>query len=281
MLSMSLRTVAPAVLITLLCAFACAQSDKASFKDLVAQAPDLIRLQDEFEQTVPPGVSIEAREVYRKGTSGKDLEVRYNVIVKGVPLGTTLRQVQFPVNTDKAVPGINGITLNSDGLMICAGRTPSQCHNGDKLDSPVVFVQQNLLKGEPRRSVFLAPDLRIPISIVPDPVQSEDGGCKLSAIRLSAKFELSRIEGSGFSPNSDIHLRFSDSESAGVSLISSDGAFAPAHGGDTIVAVKSDNRGAIQTETLFNTLKNPSGLETVEVADPRCSPKISYKWGVF
>jgi len=147
MLSMSLRTVAPAVLITLLCAFACAQSDKASFKDLVAQAPDLIRLQDEFEQTVPPGVSIEAREVYRKGTSGKDLEVRYNVIVKGVPLGTTLRQVQFPVNTDKAVPGINGITLNSDGLMICASRTPSPCHSGDKLDAPVVFVQQNLLKG--------------------------------------------------------------------------------------------------------------------------------------
>jgi hypothetical protein len=281
MLSMNLRAVPPAVLMTLLCTFACAQSDKTSFKDLVAQAPDLIRLQDEFEQTVPQGVSIEAREVYRKGISGKDLEVRYNVVVKGVPPGTTLRQVQFPVNTDKAVPGISGITLNSDGLMICAGRTPSQCHSGDKLDAPVVFMQQNLLKGEPRRSVFLAPNLRIPISVVPDPVQSEEKGCKLSAIRLTAKFELAKIEGSGFPPNSDIHLRFSDSESAGVSLISGDGEFAPARPGDTIVAVKSDSRGAIQTETLFNTSKNPSGLETVEVTEPRCSPKISYKWGVF
>jgi hypothetical protein len=281
MLSMNLCALAPAASITLLCAFACAQSDKASFKDLAAQAPELVRLQNEFEQTVPPGVSIEAREVYRKGTSGKDLEVRYNMIVKGVPPGTALRQVQFPVNTPKAVPGINGITLNSDGLMICAGRTPAQCHNGDKLDAPVVFVQQNLLKGEPRRSVFLAPNLRIPISVVPDPVQSEDKGCKLSAIRLSAKFELTKIEGSGFPPNSDIHIRFSDSESAGVSLISSDGKIAPAHAGDTFVAVKSDRTGAIQTETLFNTLKNPSGLETVEVTEPRCSPKISYKWGVF
>jgi hypothetical protein len=165
--------------------------------------------------------------------------------------------------------------------MICAGRTPAQCPNGGKPGAPIVFVQQNLLKGEPRRSVFLAPNLRIPISVVPDPVQSQDKGCKLSAIRLTAKFELAKIEGSGFPPNSDIHIRFSDSESAGVSLISSDGQIAPAHGGDTIVAVRSDNRGAIQTETLFNTLKNPSGLETVEVTEPRCSPKIGYKWGVF
>ena len=281
MLSMNLRTVAPTVLITLLCAFACAQSNKASFKDLAAQAPELVRLQNEFEQTVPPGVLIEAREVYRKGTSGKDLEVRYSMVVKGVPPGTTFRQVQFPVNTDKAVPGINGITLNSDGLMICAGRTPSQCHNGDKFDIPIVFVQQNLLKGEPRRSVFLAPNLRIPISVVPDPVQSADKGCKLSAIRLSAKFELAKIEGSGFLPNSDIHIRFSDSESAGVSLVGSDGAIAPAHAGDTIVAVKSDSKGAIQTETLFNIVKNPRGVATVEVTESRCSPKISYEWGVF
>jgi hypothetical protein len=281
MLSMKLRSLASAVSITLLCVFACAQSDKASFKNLAAQAPELVRLQNEFEQTVPPGVTIEAREIYRKGTSGKDLEVRYNMVVKGVPPDTTFRQVQFPVNTDKAVPGISGITLNSDGLMICAGRTTAQCHNGNKLDTPVVFVQQNLLKGEPRRSVFLAPGLRIPISIVPDPVQSADNGCKLSAIRLSAKFELAKIEGFGFPPNSDIHIRFSDSESAGVSLVSSDGEIAPAHAGDTIVAVKSDRQGVIETETLFNTLKNPRGLATVEVTEPRCRPKISYQWGVF
>jgi hypothetical protein len=281
MLSMKLRALAPLILMTFLSVFSSAQTEKTAYKDLAAKAPELVRLQNEFEQTVPPGVTIEAREIYRKGTSGRDLEVRYNMVVKGVPPGITFRQVQFPVNTDKAVPGINGITLNSDGLMICAGRTPAQCHNGNKLDVPVVFVQQDLLKGEPRRSVFLAPGLRIPISVVPDPAQSADKGCKLSAIRLSAKFELAKIEGSGFPPNSDIHIRFSDSESAGVSLVASSGEIAPAHAGDTIVAVKSDRYGAIEAESLFNTSKNPSGLETVEVTEPRCSPKISYKWGVF
>lgn len=266
---------------TFLCAYACAQSGKTSFSDLVAQAPELIRLQNEFEQTVPPSVSIEAREVSRKGTSGKDLEVRYTMNVRGVPADTTFRQVQFPVDRDKPIAGISGITLNSDGQMICGGRTPAQCHNGDKLDAPVVFVQQDPLKGEPRRSVFLAPNVRIPISIVPNPVQSEDRGCKVSAIRLSAKFELARIEGSGFPPNSDIHIRFSDDEDAGVSLIAGDGAITTAHAGDTNVVVRADRKGSIQTATLFNTSRNPRGLETVEVTEPRCSPKISYEWGVF
>jgi hypothetical protein len=281
MLSMKLCALAPAVSITLLSAFACAQSDKASFKNLTAQAPELVRLQNEFEQTVPPGVSIQSREVYRKGISGKDLEVRYNMFVKGVPPGTTFRQVQFPVNTDKAVPGINGITLNRDGLMICAGRTPAQCRNAGKLDDPVLFNELQPLKGEPRRSVFLAPNLRIPISLVPDPIQSEDKGCKISAVRLTPKFDLAYIEGAGFRPNSEVHIRFSDDQNAGVAIVSGDAGVTTAHPGDTNVVVTSDAAGAIQTAALMNTARNPTGLETVEVTELRCNPKISYKWGVF
>ena len=196
MLTMKPRALFPAVLTTLLCASAWAQPEQVSFSDLVVQAPQLIRLQNELEQMVPPGVSIEAREVYRKGTSGKDLEVRYNIYVKGVPPDATFRQVQWPVDKEKPIAGFSGITLKSDGLMICAGRTPEQCHSSVQLDAPVSFEMQEPLKGEPRRSIFIAPNLRIAISIVPDPVQSEDKGCKLSAIRLSAKFELANIEGS-------------------------------------------------------------------------------------
>jgi hypothetical protein len=268
-------------LVTFLCAFACAQTEKTVYKDLAAKAPELVKLQSELEQTVPQGVSIQAREVFRSGTSGNGLEVRYNMYVKGVPPGATFRQVQFPVDPDKPIPGIEGITLNSDGLMICAGRTSTQCRNGDKLDSPVVFVQHDPLKGEPRRSVFLAPNLKIAISVVPDPVLSVDRGCTIKAIRLSAKFELARIEGSGFTPNSDVHIRFSDDENAGASIIAADGQITTAHGGDTNVAVTADGQGLIQTATLFNTSRNPRGRETVEITEPRCSPKISYEWGVF
>jgi hypothetical protein len=281
MLTMRIRDFPPTVLMALLCVSAGGQSNNASFKDLSAQAPELVRLQNEFEQTVPPGVSIRAKEVYRKGTTGKDLEVGYNIIVTGVPAGTTFRQAQFPVNSDKAVAGISGITLNKDGLMICAGRTAAQCHNGSKVDDPVLFDEQQPLKGEPRRSVFLAPNLRIPVTLLPDPIQSVDKGCRLSAIRLTAKFELAYIEGSGFPPNSDVHIRFSDDQDAGTSVVSDDGGVSAAHPGETNLAARSDGAGSIQTATLFNVSRHPKGVETVEVTDPNCNPKISYQWGAF
>jgi hypothetical protein len=266
---------------TLLCSAICAQSQKPSFSDLAAQAPELVQMQNEFEQTVPPGVSIQAREIYRRGTSGKDLEVGYNIYVKGVPRDTTFRQAQFPVDRDKAVGGITGITLNREGLMICAGRTTAQCHNAGKFDDPVLFTEQLPLKGEPRRSIFLAQDLRIPITLIPDPLQTEDKGCKVSAIRLTAKFELAYIEGSGFPPNTDVHIRLTDDQSAGISVIDSDGGISSSHSGATVVTVRSDSKGAIQTAALANTSRNPQGLETVEVIDSNCSPKITYKWGAF
>jgi hypothetical protein len=280
MLTMKFRALSPTLLVTLLCVSVSGQSKKASFNDLSAQAPELVRLQNEFEQTVPPGVSIQAREISRKGTSGKDLEVRYSIYVKGVPPGTTFRQAQFPVNSDKAVSGIHGITLNSDGLMVCAGRSAAQCQNGRQLDDPLVFVEEQPLKGEPRRSVFLAPDLKIPISLVPDPVLSADKGCTISAVRLTANFELAYITGSGFPHNSDVHLRFSDDQSAGVSIVSDDGGVSTAHPGDTNIVVRSDGGGAIQTAALVNASRYPSGQETVEVASMGCNPKISFRWGV-
>jgi hypothetical protein len=281
MASMEIRAIPPTLLTAFLCVSANAQSNGPSFKELSAQAPELVQLQSEFEQTVPPGVTIRVKEIYRKGKSGKDLAVGYNIYVTGVPSGTTFRQAQFPVNNDKAVAGINGITLNRDGLMICAGRTATQCHNGSKVDDPVLFDEQQPLKGEPRRSVFLAPDLRIPITLLPDPIQSVDKGCRLSAIRLTAKFELAYIEGSGFPPNSDVHLRFSDDQDAGASIVSEDGGVTVAHPGDTNLSVRSDGAGAIQTAALFNVSRHPKGMETVEVTDPNCSPKVSYQWGVF
>ncbi|MGA9671600.1 MAG: hypothetical protein WBQ94_20485 [Terracidiphilus sp.] len=278
---MRIRAISPTILTALLCASAIAQPNGPSFKELSAQAPELVQLQNEFEQTVPRGVTVRAKEVYRKGTSGKDLAVGYNIYVTGVPPGTAFRQAQFPVSSDKAVAGINGITLNKDGLMICAGRTATQCHNGSKVDDPVLFDEKQPLKGEPRRSVFLAPDLRIPITLLPDPVQSVDKGCRLSAIRLTSKFELAYIEGAGFPPNSDVHLRFSDDQDAGTSIVSDDGGVTMAHPGDTNLAIRSDGGGAIQTATLFNISRHPKGVETVEVTDPKCSPKVSYQWGAY
>jgi hypothetical protein len=270
-----------AVLMALLCTSTCAQQEKTSFSDLVVLAPKLIRLQNQFEQMVPPGVSIEAREVSRKGTSGKDLEVRYNIYVKGVPPDSTFRQIQWPVDREKPIGGMSGITLNGDGLMICAGRTPEQCHSSMQLDAPVAFAAQGRLRGEPMRFIFTSGNLRIPISFVPDPVQSEDRGCKLSAIRLSAKFELALIEASGFPPDSEVRLRPSNGGTPGVISMFDGKETALTAEAPTGVVQKTDAKGAFQATLLNNTAKNPTGVEALEVTSPGCSPKITYEWGVF
>jgi hypothetical protein len=280
---MNRRVVFVLILSTVGCVFARPQQEKTDFANLAILEPQLIHLQSQFEQMRPPGISIEAKEVFRKGIPGIDLMVGYNIYIKGAPPDSVFHQIQWPVDREKPFAGFSGLTLNKDGMLICAGRTPGQCHNGDSLDSPMVFAMKNPLKGEPRRFVFIAGDLKVPISIVPYPVQSEDNGCKLTAIRLSARFELALIEGSGFPPDSEVRLHMSAGEGpAPLSVTVNDNGTAVSTL-DTSAGVdaKTDRNGVIQTAVLTNTTKNPTGVETVEATGPNCSPKINYKWGVF
>jgi hypothetical protein len=112
------------------------QQEKSDFNSLLQLAPKLIRLQNQFERTVPAGMAIEAREVSPTGTSGQDFTVPYNMYLKGAPSGGLYREIRWPVDKNQSIPGSAGITLNSEGEMICAGRTPEQCHSSVQLDAP-------------------------------------------------------------------------------------------------------------------------------------------------
>jgi hypothetical protein len=246
-----------------ICAAAQAQQEKTSFTDLAQLVPKLVNLESQFESSPLPGITIEAREISRTGTSGKDLQVRYNIYIKGVPDDTVFRQIQWPVDREKPISGFNGITLNSQGELICAGRTPIQCRTSSQLDAPITFVFDKPLKGEPRRFEFIAPNIKIPLVIIPDPIQSEDKGYKLSAIRLSGKFEVAMIQGSGYPPNGEVHLQYAGNEKSEK------------------ITLKTDKTGFLQATTLHNTSNKQTGSATVEVTEPICHPKLTYNWGVF
>ena len=272
----------PAILVAVFSSVAAAQPEKTDFASLAQIAPELIRLQNQFEQMVPAGVTIEAREISRKGASGKDLDVRYNIYVKGAPPDAIFREIQWPVDQQHHIGGITGLTLNAEGEMICAGRAPEQCHNGTSLDSPMVFAAIKPLKGEPRRFAFISGKLNIPISIVPDPIEAMDNGCKLTAIRLSAKFELALIEGRGFPPNADVHLDSSKNGGKGVTVIVDNDANVTSHPNVAETAViKTDANGSFQASILQNTGQFPVGTEDVAARTAHCATAISYTWGVF
>lgn len=215
-----------------------------------------------FKEMIPPGMSIEAEEISRKGKSGEDLVVQYHIFVKESPPDALFEEIQWPVNADKASAVLTGISVGKDGILMCAGRKPEQCGDPRKPDDPIEFITVPK-RGEPIRLAFVSQDVRIGTVIVPDPVESTDKGCTLSAVRLTPRFELAFLSGSGYAPNTDVHYR-----------VSSAGKI-----DDRVV--KSDRNGTIRTGLIPYPGGKKNGTVLVKIQEAKCSPEIVYDWGTI
>jgi len=233
-----------------------AQTSPSEINQRVQQ---LMNLEVGFEDMVPPGMSIEAKEVSRQGSSGNNLVVQYHIFMKGIPSNALFQEVSWPVNADKPSSPLEGISVGKDGILICAGRTPEQCGNSDNPDDPIEFTMMPI-KGEPSRFAFVAPTFKIGLVIVPDPIVGKEKGGTLSAVRLTSRFELAFVSGTGYAPNADVHYRTSSEKT-----------------NDQVV--KSDSQGRIRFSLIPFTGNKSSGTMKVKVTDSNCSPEISYEWG--
>jgi len=245
--------------LALFSAGAFAQQVQNSQAELNQRVQQLMNLEVAFENMVPPGMSIEAKEVSRSGSSGNNLVVQYHIFVKGVPPDTLFQQLSWPVNADKPSSPLEGISVGKDGILMCAGRDPEQCGDLNKPDDPIEFTMAPI-KGEPSRLAFVAPNIRIGLVIVPDPIVAKDKSCSLSAVRLTPRFELAFISGTGFTPNSDVHYRTSSETTKDL-------------------VVKSDSQGIIRVSLIPNAGKKSSGKMKVKVTEATCSPELTYEWG--
>ncbi len=212
-----------------------------------------------FEQMVPPGMSIEAKEVSRKGKSGKDLVVQYHIFVTGVPPDTLFENLDWPANADKPQARLEGISVGKNGILMCAGREPEQCGDPNKPDDPIEFTALPM-KGEPTRLAFISSDVRIGIVVVPDPIEASDKGCTLTAKRLTRAFDLAFLSGTGFRPNTDVQYRV-------TSEMTSD------------LVIKSDANGIIRLSVIPFPGKKKQGTASVKITEASCSPEVSWEWG--
>jgi hypothetical protein len=235
--------------------------DSSKQNELAKGIQHLMDVQVGFERMVPPGMSIEAKEISRTGKSGKDLVVQYHIFVTGAPLDTLFREFEWPVNADKPSSPLWGISVGKNGVLMCGGRTPEQCGDSQKPDDPIEFITRPA-KGEPTRLAFVAPNIKIGTVIVPDPIQSSDKGCTLNAVRLTSEFEFAFLSGSGYAPNADVHYRIS-SETTAEQII------------------KSDSAGTIRVTVMPYPTKMSKGVITVKIVEPKCSPELSYEWGTI
>ena len=250
------------VLLPILCLVGLAKSqDSSATRNEVAQRVQrLMDVEVSFEKMVPPGTSIETREISRKDAEA-GLVVQYHIFVKGVPPDTLFQYINWPVSADKPSSELQGISLGENGILTCAGRKPEQCGDPKKPDDPIEFTSFPK-KGEPVRMVFVSPNIKIGTVIVPDPIEGRDRGCTLGAVRLTPKFELAFLSGAGYPPNSDVHYRVS-SEKVSDSTI------------------KSDSTGTIRFSLIPYAAKKNKGTVTVQVTEARCSPEVSFEWGTL
>ena len=237
-----------------------AQLEQGSSLEPSKYVEQSMKIQVGFMEMVPPGMSIEARELSRKGKSGNNLVVQYHIFVKGAPPDTLFQEMQWPVGSDKPSAALSGISVGKDGILICAGKEPDQCGDASKPNDPIEFTSIPK-RGEPTRLAFIAPDFRIGLTFVPDPIEGKDKGCTLSATRLTPKFELAFLSGSGYAVNTDVHYRMASNEKTNDAV------------------VRSDAKGGIRFSVIPYPGKKKNGAVSVKITENSCSPEVTYEWG--
>ena len=253
------RTVGIFLFATLAFVPAICQTVSSTQAEIGQRVQHIMDIEVGLENMVPPGTSIQAKEVSRKGKSGEDLVVQYHIFVTGVPENILFKHLDWPVNADRPTARLEGISVGKDGILMCAGRTAEECGDPNKPDDPIEFTSMPL-KGEPARMAFISPDVKIGIVIVPDPIEASDKGCSLTAKRMTRAFDLAFLSGSGYPPNTDIHYRVS-------SEMTSD------------FVVKSDGTGTIRTSVIPFPGKKSEGTAKVKIMESNCSPEVSWHWG--
>jgi hypothetical protein len=212
-----------------------------------------------FERMVPPGMSIEAKEVSRKGKSGKDLVVQYHIFVKGSTPGTLFKALNWPPNAEKPSVILEGISVGKDGILMCAGRNPELCGDPKKPDDPIEFTVLPM-KGEPSRFAFISSDIRIGTVIVADPIEAKNKACTLSLVRLTRAFDLALLSGTGYSPNTDVHYTVSSEMTSNF-------------------VIRADANGMIRAGVIPYPGKKKQGTASVKIAEATCSPEAFWEWG--
>jgi hypothetical protein len=237
-----------------------AKAQESQLQSSVAErVQHLMSIEVGFEQMVPPGMSIEAKEVSRKGKSGKDLVVQYHIFVKGVPPNTLFQALNWPPNTEKPSVILEGISVGKDGVLMCAGRSPEQCGDPKKPDDPIEFTVLPMT-GEPSRFAFVSSDIRIGTVIVADPIEAKDKGCTITLVRLTKPFDLAFMSGSGYSPNTDVHYTVSSEMTSNR-------------------VIRADSTGTIRVGLIPYPGKKKQGTATVRINEAACSPQASWEWG--
>jgi hypothetical protein len=217
----------------------------------------LSNLQRNFgkSSTNSPGVALSLKEISRKRG------VTYGLYATGLPKDHTFTIFELKIS-GQFNKFLEGLTLDSDGRAICAGRKGT-C-SGSTPNSPIdlVFFAG---KAEPKRLALVSEDgqLKGSVAIVPFPNATTDKGCHLESVIGTPKGELTYIQGTGFEPNEELttHGESYGEKNRGVDKAEADGSYFAA--------------------ILPAVLGKTSGSTIYRVKGKNCSPELTFSWGTY
>jgi hypothetical protein len=214
---------------------------------------------DDFASTT--ATKLIFKEKSRKKTD-QGTVITYDLSAPGLPADKHYTLMGWPLNQPLA-PIRGGITLNSGGQLLCAGKTPADCTPGKPGDNPIIDIALQFAKGEPKRFALISDDQKFKAvaTVVAFPIVSKDGNCSLEALLASPDGEVMLVTGSGFPASTGVPV---SSDSAGEVS-------------NTVWQV--NDKGELASMVLPVVRGKTSGESTIFVKSPVCAPKISFHWG--
>ena len=187
--------------------------------------------------------------------------IKLRLIADGVPKNGVYSLVTWPVTQKGPSEVLKGVTLDSSGLAICAGK-PGTCGTADNPNDPIDVTVQPI-PGEPVRLGLISADgaTKVFAKVVPNPLHGDDRGCGVDAVLLTPGAELVLIVGSGFPIDSDLTM---DSASEGEH-----------HGGKG----KADAEGRYVSAIMPYVQGVAAGVTTVNLKAGKCGPSVKVPWG--
>jgi hypothetical protein len=224
--------------------------------DVAEQAEKLVKAHVNWRTKLSsPGASIRVKEIGRHGSL-----VQYHLYASGLASNQLYRVSSWPVTQAEPSAIAEGVSLGKDGIVMCAGRRPQECGDPSKKDDPIEFTFSPV-KGEPFRLALVSGSDRAAVVMVADPITAKDKACKLSVERLTPRFEVAYILGTGFSANSDLSFESRSYDETHP------------------IKAKTDADGNLQFAILPFVAGHQKGTTVVKGLGTDCSPSIKFDWG--
>jgi hypothetical protein len=228
-------------------AYGLAQDLSPEIRADVDRRINLQRKWDEHNNS--PGAELQAVEVLRTNKV-----VTYELRAKDLPLDRKYELLILPT----MARSINDLTATGD--------VEIDKKDGRVLDGPGdvrTLILPAPAPGEPYRFALVSKDGKYKAfaTVLPNPIEAMEKGCRVRVIRLTPKFELAFIQFTGFPPQAEIS---GHGNSAGE-----------IH--DFKVTVNSD--GYADIGILPFKAGKSNGTMDVQASTPKCAPKVSFRWG--